>query len=212
MKRENDILEELRQMGSSLANVSRLMPYHVPENYFSELGDNVRKTIKEMEAPEEKPWSATMPFSVPSSYFEQFADKIVTAAKEAPHTGKALPFAAPPGYFEALPGQVLAAAKATENKKQSKLIPLGRIAWYRQWAAAAVILFVIGLGSFGFFYNQNAHTPEKMLATVPGADIQDYLQHTYRFDVDRIVTTNPVSNLPVDNKEIIEYLNESGWD
>ena len=51
-----------------------------------------------------------------------------------------------------------------------------------------------------------------MLASVPNEEIQDYLQHTYILDVNRIINNNDINKIQVDNTDIVQYLNETGWD
>jgi len=124
-----------------------------------------------------------------------------------------VPFDVPQGYFETLPAQLLAAAKANETAKPArKTIPLKRtyaIGSIR-WAAAAILLIFIGSGGF-FFLRQPSSETDKILASVPQNELQDYFQHTYRMDVDQVFS-NDINNLQVDTKEIVEYLDETGWD
>jgi len=218
MKKENSISEELISMGSRLADYPRRMPYAVPDGFFADFAGSVNNTIQELNVPDTVPaWGKKQAFAVPAGYFESLTENI-SAAIAADITAalpKGQPQQVPAGYFEALPAQLLAAAKASEPvKKQGKLIPLRRQKSGNpiRWAAAAVLLMCIGLGSYETFYSRQQANPENMLASVNSNDIQDYLQGTYRIDVDHILANKDVSNLQVDNKDIVEYLNETGWD
>jgi len=218
MKKENSISEELISMGSRLADYSRNMPYVVPEVFFVDFPITLQETIDELGVPDSVPaWSKKQPFSVPQGYFDGLADHISAAiANEITSSlPKSIPQQVPVGYFDNLPAQLLAAVKASDVvNKVVKVIPLKRRTNVNpiRWAAAAVLLICVGLGSYETFYNRQHSNPENMLASVTNSDIQDYVQGTYRVDVDHIVTNNDISNLQVDNKDIEEYLDETGWD
>ena len=220
MKTNHGISEELISMGSILAGYSRKMPYSVPEDFFTGFAYNIQGTIKNLNEPEIVPaWGKTLPYTLPDGYFEEFTSHIVSLAIAGDSISvlpKDSPLNVPDGYFESLPAKILLAAKATDKaiKKEPKIIPLKRRTVRNpiRWAAAAVMLMCIGLGSYETFYNRQLPNHEKMLASVSNSDIQDYLQHTYRLDVDRIVSNNDIGNLQVDPKDIVEYLNETGWD
>lgn len=212
MNKANDILEELKNMGSNLGEFPRTMPYSLPKGYFENFAGSSLEVIKNINGPETIPaWGKTMPYNVPVAYFEKLPDDIVAsvASKNVfPGLSQETPFTIPAGYFEALPAQMLKAAKASDV---AKVVPLKRTFTLTsvKWAAAAILLICITLG--GFFFLQQSPNPEKILASVPSNEIHDYLQHTYRIDVDKVVN-NDISNLQLDNKEIIQYLNETGWD
>jgi hypothetical protein len=217
MKKENSISQELISIGSRLADYSHSMPYRVPDGFFTDFSVNLHDTIQELNIPDAAPvWSKRLPYSVPEGYFDALSNNIYAAIEN--DIMRALPKGAlqhvPVGYFDALPAQLLAAAKESDAvKKQVKLIPLRRRnANPIRWAAAAVFLMCIGLGSYETFYNRQLPNPENMLASVTNNDIQDYLQGTYRIDIDHITANNDISNLQVDNTDIVEYLNETGWD
>ncbi len=213
MKRENEIQDELNKISGVLAGISRSMPGNVPPGYFENFASGISATIKEMETGEERhEWNKIMPYSVPSQYFSELTNNIVASAKLSDYQNDNA-YSVPAGYFEQLPEQILVAAKAADPAtKETRIIPLKpRISIIpRRWAAAAVILITIGLGGYMFFNSQSS--TDKILASVPANDIQDYLKNTYRLDVDRVVGGTEINNLHLENKDIIEYLNESGWD
>jgi hypothetical protein len=219
MKNEYSISEELMSLGSVLADLPRHMPYSVPEGYFENFAGNLSGTINELGVPDITPvWSKAMPYVVPVGYFEELTGKIVAAATAENITfgmAKEMPFNAPAGYFEIFPAQVLSAAKATEPvKKQTKTIPFGGNNLFRtiRWAAAAVLLLGIGFGSYNILFNEQQADHDRILASVPNDVIHDYLAHTYRLDIDRIVNNTDINSLDIDNKDIVQYLNETGWD
>jgi hypothetical protein len=212
MNKENDILAELKNIGSSLAGISRAMPYSVPGDYFEKLPGNTLAVIKHIEEPEiEHNWGKAMPFHVPAGYFENLTGNLVAnATGHVSVQAKEMPLQVPVGYFENLPRQVLKKVKGT-NPKQ---IPLTGANIFRriQWAAAAVFILFMGIGAYITFFSDHSVNTDKILASVPANEIHDYLQHTYRIDVDKVVGNNDINNLQLDNKEIVQYLNETGWD
>jgi hypothetical protein len=212
MTEGKDILEELRSINSPLADISRAMPYKVPESYFEKLVNETLTTVQKVEEPETKPNWGTNPFSVPAGYFEQLSGNILAAAKteDISVTTKEMPYRVPVGYFEHLPAQIVKAIKVLNGKKT---IPLSGKNMFRrvQWAAAAIFIIFMGIGGYMTFFNNQPYS-DKILASIPGNEIHDYLQHTYRLDVDRVIGNSSVSNLQVDNKEIEQYLDENGWD
>lgn len=219
MNKVNDISQELKSMGSVLADMPRTMPYFVPSGYFEGFTDSVQLTINEINTPEEIPqWGKMLPYAVPNDYFNKLTSNIVAAAiAEDPALGlsKDTPLKAPAGYFETLPAQILSAAKASDvPKKETKVIPLNRIIFRQlRWAAAAVLLLSLGFGSYQMFFRSQPDSTESMLASVPNNDIHDYLQHIYnRVDLDRIVSSADINNLQLDNKDIVQYLDETGWE
>ncbi len=231
MNRVNEVTEELERIGSILAVLSRAMPYSVPTGYFDQPLTFNHPDINF--APQDFSFITNdpvfnhpgiseqkgMPYGVPAGYFEGLAGNIIAAVKADPagqldNLSRKMPNSIPAGYFEALPARVLQAAKtASPVRKKTTVIPLGRDAFRQvRWAAAAILLVCIGLGSYVSFFSGGQSGTESMLATVPNEEIQDYLQHSYILDVNRIVNNNEVNKIQVDNTDIIQYLNETGWD
>ena len=217
MKKANDITEELQSIGSPLADMPRAMPYAVPAGYFQSLPAHTLCLVSGAYDADLQPgWGKASVFTAPGGYFEGVTATIVAAAKAGTSPtaiSKENPFALPAGYFTTLPAQVLEAAKqAHPIKKQSRRISLGQQSFRGiRWAAAAVLLICIGFGGY-LTFNNPANPTDKMLASVPNTDIQDYLHNTYTFDVPRIVNNDAINSIGVDNKDIIQYLNENGWD
>lgn len=222
MKQANDILEELRSMGSPLADMSRKMPFSVPADYFDSLPGEVQNNayFGEIEDPLPALWTKEVPFAVPTGYFQGLPESITAHARlserleQLPRT---MPLTAPIGYFDHFPDQVRAAAHAGEPaEKRGKTIPLfyRKTNWSLRWVAAAVVLLMATIGGIETLYNHPAYMSDKILASVPGEDIHEYLLHNtgIKVDVDKIINNNEISNLPLENKDIIDYLNETGWD
>lgn len=212
MNKDNGILQELVEMGSPLAMLPRTMPYSVPEGYFTQLTNIITGEDIEWDENSFAPGgSKMMPYHVPGGYFEQLTANLVSAATaEGTALPKVAPFTIPAGYFDQLPAQLLNAAKATDTPKAAPV----RYNLFRsvQWAAAAIFIMFIGIGAYITFFNQKTDSAEVLLAAVPNTDIHDYIIGDYRLDVDRIAGSDGINNLQLDKKEIIEYLNETGWD
>jgi len=218
MKKVDNISEELRGMGSVLADMSRVMPYSVPDGFFENFANSTRGTIKDINQAEQVPaWGKALPYRVPVHYFESLTEDIVAAvvASDFRPVGKGIPFATPVGYFDSLPASMLIAAKASDVVAKPRVIALKYNQFQKaiKWAAAAMVVLGIGLGSMKMYFNSTVNTnPEQILASVPGNEIQDYLQHTYRFDIDKTIDNSDINNMQVDTKDIVQYLDETGWD
>jgi hypothetical protein len=220
MNNTNDISKELESMGSILAVMSRKMPYTVPDNYMQDFSTNLINTISsiseiELDANRNK----RMPYLAPHGYFDQFAASLMDAVSvETILAGlpKGGTYTVPTGYFDKLAAQLLAVAKNAEPvKKETKQLSLRPKTLFvpTRWAAAAVMLICITLGSYiTFFSPSKSGVPEKMLAAVPSTDIRDYFQRTYRLDPADIVGSTDLNNIQLDKKDIVRYLNENGWD
>ena len=241
MKQVNEVTAELEGMGSILAGMSRAMPYAVPAGYFEALAagharswfdsahhDTLNSASRKTGRGDHDIVTNTqlgnkaMPYAVPQGYFEGLAANVLTAAAEADvvfTSTKAMPYMAPAGYFEALPGMVLETVRASfdyahdEKKSKARVIPLKPAFVPVRWAVAAMLLVCITIGGYITFFSGNGQTgTENVLASVSKEELQDYLQHSYVLDVNRIENTNDMNQLEVDSRDIEQYLNETGWD
>lgn len=162
MAQRNNILDELQELKSSLANTSVVNPYQVPHGYFEGIVAAVLSRIKAMEADsagEELSHlsellsgvSKTMPFTLPDGYFEELGAGSINQSlnledelKDAPvlrSVGKVMPYEVPAGYFDKL-----AERSNRTHKQTAKIISLSS-KWVR-YAAAAVIIAAISVTSF----------------------------------------------------------------
>jgi hypothetical protein len=190
MKQENDILNELKQMGSPLADMSRDMPYYVPKGYFEQLPE---QALGNALSTQEYDFNLNIgkPFSVPDNYFEQFPAQVLQAIK---------------------------ANEDAETVKKIKTIPLNRAyKWYSvKWAAAAVLLICVSIFSYRFIMPN--HTPEHELASIPQNEIAEYaMLHTddpaelEMLDKNGVMYATPQHvTLQLTEEEITQYLNEKG--
>ncbi len=180
MEQQQDILQELKELNSPLAEFPRTMPYRLPDAYFDNLPAQVAQYV--------------------------LAD--VPLTRDMPH-------GIPEGYFDALPQQLLQAAKSNETTiKQTK----GRNIWLNaRWAAAAMLILFIGLGSYRVLTPQTL-TIQQQLEEIPETAILAYVQDNIDdFDTEYIVSNMDNANTIQTqaenlNDETIEYyLENSGW-
>jgi hypothetical protein len=173
MPQRDDILQELKELQSSLTGSLSGTVYSVPAGYFDSLVMQVLTRIKALEASNAKEElehlssslstvSRQTPYTVPDGYFETLPLIMLgrvsktaepLSAKEeleslSPLLGslkKQMPYSVPAGYFDSL-------QKAPLEKPAAKVISLTHRTWFRV-AAAAVITGVVVLSGF-FFLNR----------------------------------------------------------
>jgi len=177
MTPRNEILNELNNLESPLANISTENIYSVPDGYFVNLAEQTLNRIKAFSttsAKEELEMLSPLlsngkqnPFFVPVGYFEGLTDKIMdvinadadnkTSTEELElispllnSIGKNLPYSLPAGYFENL-------SPAIDNKKSAKIISFTQHKWFRV-AVAASIIGIIAISTL-VLVNQKSITP-----------------------------------------------------
>ncbi|MCD6064513.1 MAG: hypothetical protein K0R82_2424, partial [Flavipsychrobacter sp.] len=150
---------------------------------------------------------------VPDGYFEELPGKILAMVQEQPQMElpKNHPFEVPAGYFDQLPEQILQAAKA-EGKK-GRVIPFNtRIQKGIKWAAAAMLVAALGIGSYRTLTPADL-TPSEELAQLPADVISEYVsQNIDEFDMEVLESTINNSELQsLTDEEIDQYLEETDW-
>lgn len=225
METYNDISDELSSMGSPLAGMSRNMPYRLPEGYFDGLATQVLIAITvpgEITALEGG--TKKMPFDVPNGYFDQLqASVLQQVQQESIETGlpKANVFTAPEGYFDTLPGNIMAAIHASEAPQEKQRTRIIGIGWKSiRWAAAAVVIVGLGIGSVKMIW-PGAESKES-LAKIPATSIQAYVQQNIDEFDSELIENNIAANInlhtqpglpnTIDKNDIIQYLDENGWE
>ncbi len=219
MNKRKDISDELKELGSVLNEIHPQMPYSVPSGYFEKLIQNLQNSIEILEGKNpEMNWGKDMPFTTPVGYFEGLTDEVKVSIEEDKVLGNmpgTLPFTMPSGYFEQLPEQLLLRVVEPEiAKTKERVIPLYvAIKWRKhlKWAVAALLVLAVGAGSIKYYTGKTEIT-DNLLAGVPHSELVEYVQGTYRLDVDKIVTNTSIGNLAFESKDIEQYLNETGWD
>jgi hypothetical protein len=187
MKNESEVRKELKNIGSRLADMPQSAPFTLPPGYFEEFAPAILNTVKHLDKDE--------PVSV--------------IAREIPFND------VPKGYFERLPEEILNLA-AGKTATTLEFVPGPKVRIFRpafiKWAAAAVLLISIAIGSYDLYLRQNTTGTEKMLSAVPGNELHDYLQSNCTIDIDRVINNNTLKDMHLDNKDIVRYLDETGWD
>ncbi|HXS38126.1 MAG TPA: hypothetical protein VN721_15600 [Flavipsychrobacter sp.] len=235
MKKGNDILDELVSMNSPLADMSRAMPYVVPEHYFEKLSDEALYGIRAITTKDpEILFNKIVPYNTPDHYFNFLPQQVLAAVindESSLDASKSMPFNIPAGYFNILPAQVLQMAKKADSpvERKKKIAASKRIYIWSQirLAAAAVLLLGIGFGSLKYYIQPT--NPEAALSRVSTNAIDDYVQQNIDdFDIDVIANNSDVTNLSqnagtsndkkiqiqtqqLNDEDIVQYLNDTGW-
>ncbi|PZF74211.1 hypothetical protein [Taibaiella soli] len=226
MNIHNDIVEELSAWNSPLAGMSRKMPYEIPDGYFEALSDR----IIAIQAIENGllPQVANPPFAVPQDYFEKNPEVIMNRIEAEMLAGfpKSNPFTVPGNYFENLSANIMAAVEneADHEPVEYKPIRKRKINFWGsiRWAAAAILISSIGIGSYKMIYPVSPsaeHRMSRISTDTIGAFVQANLDE---FDADmlenNVATAKTVRQdeyhsqiNKIDKNEIIQYLNETGW-
>lgn len=169
MTTRNTILNELKDLESSLANYSPQNIYTVPNGYFEGLPTQILNRIKALEATDPKEElnylspllsniSKEIPYAVPAGFFQHMSEDVLqnvanpahhqTSEEEIETLSPLLsslknknPYSVPAGYFENLETGI--------EKNETKVISIARRRWYRL-AVAAVFIGVVAIGGLLF--------------------------------------------------------------
>lgn len=175
MSQKDNILEELRDLNSSLAQQKPGNIYQVPAGYFDGLAAQVLGRIKAFEtndpveelnhlSPFLSKVSKKMPYAIPQDYFEML-DLVTENAKEELSSispllsslNKEMPYTVPQGYFEQL-------VLAPVQKQPARIVSLSARKWFK-FAAAAVITGIIVLAGY-LYMNGRTESGKKVMAKV----------------------------------------------
>lgn len=231
MAQNNNILQELSELNSSLVNVASQNVYTVPNGYFDGLASQVLNRVRAMEAtnaadeigflsPTLNNVSRQMPFAVPSGYFDELAEQALQSVRESNDyqtakeeieslspllsgLKKQNPYSIPTGYFEQL--------GMAPVKKEIKVVSITHRRWFR-YAAAAVVTGLIVIGGFLFSNSSNRIDPieqpyawvKKNIKTVDKADIDAFVQ----LADEELISQSTVASNPVRPEEIKELMKD----
>jgi hypothetical protein len=158
----NEVIQELNDLESSLGKIALANAYSVPEGYFEGLAEQVIDFIKSHES---IAWLSSFPrstpYQLPGRYFDGLEERIMEFVRNHPDyqtsqeeleiispllntLNKRPVYAVPEGYFENF---------NFASKQKAKLIPIASRKWLR-YAAAAMITGVIALAGV-MIYNNN---------------------------------------------------------
>ena len=160
MTPKNNIAQELRDLESTLADLSAQNTYSVPEGYFEGLAEKVLSRIRAIEA-------------APAGYFEDMESTLVSVAMYGEQEAseelgnispllsglkKEMPYSVPAGYFDTISTPV------TEAHQPAKVVAMGDSRKWFRYAAAAVVTGVVALLSILYFSQDNTGNTEGTLA------------------------------------------------
>lgn len=231
MTNKENILQELNELNSSLANITPQNVYTVPAGYFDALITQVLNRIKALGAlsaddelsylsPSLKNISRKLPYAVPQGYFEGLAEntlelvrenKEYQSAKEELETlspllsglSKKMPYTVPQGYFEEIGKK--------ETKPAAKVVSISHRSWFK-YAAAAVVTGFIVLTGFLFFNSPKSVDPveqpyawvKKNIKKVDKADIDEFV----KLADEELFNQSSIATGPVKSVEIIELMKD----
>lgn len=173
MTQKDNILQELNELKSTLADLDRQQLYAVPSGYFDGLAAQVLNRIKEMDSssvseelnslsPLLGKISRQVPYAVPTNYFDGLAERILFIVKQTNQSAKEEletispflsglkkenPFSVPQGYFENLAKGIA----AEENNQPAKVVSFGHRSLgagglvKRKWFRYAAAAMVVGV-------------------------------------------------------------------
>jgi hypothetical protein len=169
MADNNNISQELNELGSSLLNAGNQSVYTVPAGYFEGLAEQMLRRIRAMEAhsaaeelahlsPLLSGIDKAMPYHIPAGYFDSIEDRMVYAMMPADQSAdeeletlspllaglnKEMPFEVPQGYFDTI-------SIPADQQAPAKVVKMSSRRWFRM-AAAAVIVGIVATSAFFIF-------------------------------------------------------------
>ena len=215
METENKILGNEMGQGGVLNSVPKVMPYHLPENYFQSFGVDLVGTIKSIDQDDvNAEWGKTNPYILPSGYFNKFSSDLfekIYSENGLNESKIQLPYEVPQGYFDAFKSNILQKVKHN-GREVTRLIRLGLIKPIK-YAAAAILVLGLGIGGLLIFQNNNAMNQDGNLASVPKNELNEFAAQNYpELDIDLTSLNNMNNSLKFESNDIIQYLNETGWE
>lgn len=225
MTQRDSILQELRDLHSSLATAAIQQVYSVPDGYFNGLAEQVLRRIRAVEAgnaaeelrelsPLLHELDRAMPFSIPVGYFESIestalgiasvnsqspAEELASLSPLLSGLKKEMPYTVPTGYF-----QDVASMPQTKSERSAKVISVSNRSWFR-YAAAAVVTGVIALSGFLIISKGNAIDPNEK----PYAWVEKNLKKVNTETIDEFADlADNGSMASVDTKTALKVSNE----
>lgn len=232
MNNANDILFELKELGSALPGmVCNANIFQIPDLYFEELPAHI---MLQIHAEKNK-------YNVPDGYFNGLSDQIMQKIKASEHIEdsgfaeelgeispllasieKTNPFVVPAGYFESFSEVILTSGKI---RTQAKVIKMRTMSASIRYLVAAAFAGLVGFSLFTMFTNNNTQPSvnstamaeaqtiiakgsfDSELATLTAGDIEKYLEDSGH-DPDAAVAASTINetNLP---DELDYLLNEN---
>jgi len=212
MNFNNDILNELNNIGPALVPLQKLNVYTVPENYFENFSDSILLEINN-KGFTVLPVEAIHTMDVPAGYFDNLAENILakiktlqppTFAQELKELSPALyatgndnVFKVPGNYFKDLPEIIL-----SQVKRPARVVVMKQRTTFARYAAAAAISGIMGLSLFSVLNNNNNTVKKEPYIASVIVEAKNIIQ-TNSFD--KVLET-------VTEDEIVGYLQNNGED
>jgi hypothetical protein len=210
--------EEGMDVKLNLKEVSKNLPFEVPEMYFKSNPDNILNLVHTIGSDEAMPeFSRSMPFELPQGYFDGLQGNIaarIVAESEIPEAVSMPHMEIPNGYFDELPGKILEKLKtSSSDRKKSVAMPI----WLRsvsfKYAAAALVVLGIGFTVLQVSRSTSLTENSTELGNVSGSEISEFFQQNYPETATDIAINDPdLGFLKLDKNDIVQYLNENGWE
>jgi len=180
MSEKNNILEELRDLNSTLNPLESENIYRVPAGYFEGLAAQVLERIKALET------------SDPAEELNQISPFLAKLSKK-------MPYAAPQGYFDQ-------PVSIPREAKPARVVSFGDRNWFK-YAAAAVITGIIVLAGY-LYMNGRTESGKKVMAKVK-TDLKkmNEVEKDKLMDfIDAGMSGNETAQVSQDNKSTIKEL------
>jgi hypothetical protein len=224
VSRSAEILNELKELNCSLADVPAKNPFAVPERYFENLAQMLSVGVRVSQVDDDPipVFPEALPFEVPIEYFKHLPQKLARAAKECRlNEGIHTAFEIPTGYIDGLPVQLTRIAQQADTmaKKVNNIALTRQLIRIGKMAAAAILVLGIGLGSYKILHERQPEAiAARQLSGIDKEAITTYLeQHVDELDAETLETitvsshTDPQRDiLYLKSSEIQEYLQETG--
>lgn len=218
MTQRDNILQELKELESRLADTLPQNVYTIPAGYFDDLVARVLDRIKILEAStatEELNYLSPMlgkisrqiPYSVPSDYFETLEQNILQSVRESNQyqtakeeletispllssLKKQTPYTVPQGYFDTL----------VPGKPAAKVISFTSRKWFR-YAAAAVVTGLVVLAGFLYFGEEKTPGGKALAKFTRDVKKMDETQKDHLIDfIDAGMNGNETAQVNTDTK------------
>lgn len=203
MAQSNNILEELRELESSLVQIQVQDIFQVPAGYFDNLATNMLHLVKTLDSTDSREEikilspllagvSREMLFSIPADYFDRNIQPglDVINKDQTPHEEieglspmlaglkKEMPYSVPAGYFDNI--------KSPEISKPAKVVSISSRKWFRYAAAAVVAGVILTFGLIKVSSNTNSERSiarfekklNKEIKKTSDQELNDFIKYT----------------------------------
>lgn len=213
-----DILNELKELNSTLPVDLKEPVFNVPAGYFENFATKLLAKLKGDEVSEELEslspllagMSRKMPFSVPENYFDEATAGFpgMVADEQLPdflmEVGRSMPYQVPVAYFDNLPNKLLA---RLSQKQPAKVVSMGSRKLMR-YAVAAAIVGILAISSI-FYFNGKTGTGTVALES----EVAKNLKNVSTEELDEFINTADFSTALAKNEaggktEVRKMLND----